>query len=66
MPENIQDWLLSQGFTIEPDRFVKGEITLPFTELSGHSLGSFKTKAFRQGWVKPAEVGLGKPLPFVV
>ena len=66
MPQSIQGWLLSEGFKIEGDHFVKGDVKIPFTEIIGHSLHSFQTKAFRQGWAQPPNKGLGKPLPFVV
>ena len=66
MPQSIQEWLLKEGFTVEGDHFVKGTVKIPFAEIIGHSLESFKRKAFRQGWAHPPEKGLGKPLPFVV
>lgn len=57
MPQSIQEWLLKEGFTVEGDHFVKGTVKIPFAEIIGHSLESFKRKAFRQGWAHPPEKG---------
>ena len=66
MADSIQEWLISEGFTIssaEPGHFYKGNIQIPFDEIIGYSVGSFKTKAYRRGWVKPPDQGVGKLPP---
>lgn len=59
---SIQDLLTSHGFQIDEDRgwFLKqtvGEehIIIPFSELMGHTVGSFLGKAERRGWQLAAE-----------
>jgi hypothetical protein len=59
--ESIQDLLVSLGFTIDQEQghFSKWStgwqfVTIPFSELAGHTIASFIEKARRRGWI-PAE-----------
>lgn len=65
MPQSIQDWLISEGFKIGDGEFIKDDIKIPFTDIIGYSVGSFKEKAFRRGWMKPPNAGVGKSLPYI-
>lgn len=58
---SIQDFLLSLGFSIDQDQgqFLKWEtgwqhVTIPFSELAGHTVFTFMEKARNRGWI-PAE-----------
>ena len=71
---SIQDLLVSYGFQIDEDRgwFLKqtvGEehIIIPFSELMGHTVGSFLGKAERRGWQLAAESAApsGQFAPFI-
>jgi hypothetical protein len=72
---SIQDLLVSYGFQIDQDHgwFLKqtvGEehIIIPFSELIGHTVGSFLGKAERRGWHLAAEsAASAQPtlLPFI-
>jgi hypothetical protein len=55
--DSIQETLVDHyGFTIKGDTFVKdgymGEISIPFNEVIGHTVGSFLEKAKRRGWLQ--------------
>ena len=72
---SIQDLLTSYGFLVDQDRgwFLKqtvGEeqIIIPFSELMGHTVGSFLGKAERRGWQLAAESAASSQptlLPFI-
>lgn len=52
MPESIQDWLISEGFCVDQDNgcFQKGANKVPFSDIIGHSLDSFKKNLKSKGW----------------
>jgi hypothetical protein len=72
---SIQDLLVSYGFQIDQDHgwFLKqtvGEehIIIPFSELTGHTVGTFLGKAERRGWQLAAESSSASEqtlLPFI-
>jgi hypothetical protein len=49
--ESIQNFLISQGFTINGSNFVRGNIIIPSDALVGHSIASFQQKAIEHGWI---------------
>lgn len=60
--ENIQDWLVAQGFVVDHSKnaFVKllnyfSTVTIPFEELRGQTVNTFKAKAVKNGWVSSTE-----------
>ncbi len=60
--DSIQDLLVSLGFTIDQEQgqFSRWQtgwqfIAIPFTELTGHTVVSFVTKARRRGWLPEEE-----------
>lgn len=60
MPDSIQEWLRSLGFSefyyLNPPHFGRpGSPDIPFTELAGHSVASFREKAKRKGWITEEE-----------
>jgi hypothetical protein len=62
MPESIQEWLVSQGFSIDADNqyFRKyspsGDLTkIPVSALVGRSLAVFKILASKEGWVTDSQ-----------
>lgn len=59
MPESITDWLEQHGYTVnsEKQRFESAQYFIPFTEIRGHTVASFKETAARKGWVVPQETG---------
>ena len=73
--KSIQDLLVSCGFQVDQDHnwFLKqtvGEehIIIPFSELMGHTVGSFLGKAERRGWQLAAESATASGqtlLPFI-
>jgi hypothetical protein len=72
---SIQDLLVSYGFLVDQDHswFLKqtvGEeqVIIPFSELMGHTVGSFLSKAERRGWQLAAESAAATEqtlLPFI-
>lgn len=68
MSESISDWLEQHGWAINNDTQhfeLAGDCEregdrIPFSEIHGHTIGSFKEKAARKGWVLPKEIGVGK------
>jgi hypothetical protein len=61
--ESIQDWLVAKGFVIDQAKevFLKQvnyyqTVTIPFAELSGQTLATFKQKAVDKGWLEAREV----------
>jgi len=60
--ESIQELLVSTGFTVDQEQgqFSKWHtgwqfISIPFAELAGHTVGSFREKAKRRGWFPEEE-----------
>lgn len=60
--QSIQDFLAAIGFSIDQDqhRFSKWtedqqQISIPFSELSGHTVTTFFGKARRRGWFSTEE-----------
>ena len=56
--ESIQDWLVARGFQVDltSQAFFQWtndyqKVSIPFTELMGHTLNTFKEKSVRKGWV---------------
>jgi len=67
--ESIQDLLVSTGFTVDQEQgqFSKWHtgwqfISIPFAELAGHTVGSFKDKAKRCGWFPEEELQEETPM----
>jgi hypothetical protein len=61
--ESIQDLLVSIGFSIDQEQgqFSRWQtgwqfIAIPFTELTGHTVSTFVTKARRRGWLPEEEL----------
>jgi hypothetical protein len=60
--ESIQDFLVSLGFSIdlEQGQFTKWitgwqYIHIPFSELAGHTVATFREKALKRGWLLTEE-----------
>lgn len=56
--ESIQEWLIARGFQVDltAQTFFRWtndyqKVSIPFTELMGHTLNTFKQKATRKEWV---------------
>lgn len=57
MPASIQEWLTGIGFQMWPlsEVFERAGVRIPYTELAGHTVATFKEKAKRKGWVTEEE-----------
>lgn len=60
MKESIQEFLLSQGFTVNESQYTFSmwrsgylRIEIPFSALAGHTVESFQRIALDKGWITP-------------
>jgi hypothetical protein len=55
--DSISDWLTDIGFTadLHNQKFSRYPMTIPFEELSGHTVRTFQRKAVNKGWVHEDE-----------
>ncbi len=49
--QSVSDYLLALSFTIDGDRFIKGSITIPVSEIVGYTPATFHNKAKAKGWL---------------
>lgn len=49
--QSVSDYLAALSFTIDGDRFIKGSVTIPVSEIIGFTPMSFHNKAKAKGWL---------------
>jgi hypothetical protein len=48
--QSVSDYLLALAFTIDGDRFIKGSVSIPVSEIVGFTPMTFHNKAKAKGW----------------
>lgn len=65
MPASIQDVLYAAGYRENPtkEQFERGGDVIPYSELIGYTVDSFREKAKRKGWLREEPVTGQRKLP---